>query len=163
MKPEVWITIVAFIGLGLIIAALVYWSRRMRAHHEDRSGGFLTLSERSRVSLQEDGPDDKPKLDTKGASPELLSRMEAAGMNTTHERWEDWRVSKRKGPRQVIEERRREATQEGLTPGLMGIGALGSIANAHIHSQSGDGSPSDSGSSGGQSDGGSDSNGGGGE
>jgi len=137
-----WLAIAFFVGVGLILGALVLWKRTIWAKKKDLSGGFLT--ERELNSRMGPPPDLRERM---GPSPELL-----------HERWEDFERAKRtprRGPLAVDlaqEQKRRERDpldEKGFygPGGLMGVGALGSIANEHVHHSPPDCSPSDSGSS----------------
>ena len=82
-------TIILFgvVVLGLVVSIVAWISLRPRKGLREPVDTIL-----SHPKSQSFHYDD---LDEAGPSPELLARMEAAGMNTTHERWEDSDAAKR--------------------------------------------------------------------
>jgi hypothetical protein len=130
MKPAVWIMIVSFIGLGMIIAAALYWKGPKKK--PPLRGGVLSAA-KPLPQPEELYPLQPGELDTRGVSPELLAQMEAAGMNTTHERWDDFESARlaregRRGPKHALAgelrsaEKRKPARdvleENGFTPPL---------------------------------------------
>lgn len=82
-----------FIALGVsavgLILFIVWINRRPKPPPQPK---LYTGYERRGAREVRRDPDEEA-----GPSPELLARMDAAGMNTTHERWDDFARSKRLG------------------------------------------------------------------
>jgi hypothetical protein len=102
MQIFIW-SVVA--GLVILIAILLYMSRPRRLArpasviHRPLAKPLPDPYELFPVEYDSEG-EPLPRSG-QGPSSELLAKMEAAGMNTTHPAWDEFQRSQRRGPKQV--------------------------------------------------------------
>lgn len=112
--------VLAWVGTGLfagaIIGMIILLARRGRRRGYSRPVERIQPRAYQRMGPRAIDFDGTPEPEFgsdgepigRGPSPELLSRMEAAGMNTTHETWDEFEADRKKRDDHHLDETREE-------------------------------------------------------